>query len=461
MTVFATALVMYVLTIPMLFIMFGLLWGLASPKKNIILGVTLPYATHSDERVKKLCNGYKKVLGLTALGCFILSLGMLFARYFSVVIMWICCWMIVVIIGMYIPYLVYNHKLRKLKMQEGWRCPVTGKMVVDTKTPPMRLVSAWWFLPPFAISLVPVVGTLVRQPNEWGLALLWLVCALLVLMFYGIYLLLRRQRGDVVDDDAKKNATLTRVRRYNWTKLCLASAWLTGLFNLCFLLAMNNWIGTVICITVYTFAELAVVISAEFKTRRVQAALMARNDTDMLVDEDDFWIGGSFYYNPNDKHNMVPDRVGFGTGPNYARPLGKVLVVVIAVFFIAMPLIGLWVMRSEFTQIDVVVENGAVLVDHPSEHYEISLDDIASVELLDELPPTWRISGSSFDTLKTGRYRVEGLGECYLAVTVGAAPYLLIEAKDGTRYIFSEPSASNTVAAFALLNAKAVTIGSN
>ena len=455
MTFIATAVILYVLTIPMLFIMFGMMWGLANAKKNIILGVTLPYTVHSDERVKKLRSGYKKALGFTALGCFVLSLGMLFAKHSSVVTMWICCWMLIVIVGLYIPSLVYNHKLRKLKTQEGWQGQIAGKMVVDTKTPPMKMVSAWWFMPPFVISLVPVIATWVQQPSEWGLALLWLVCALLVLMFYGIYLLLRRQRGDVIDADSKKNATLTQVRRYNWTKLCLASAWLTGLFNLCFWLALNNWIGTVICITVYTFAELAVVISAEFKTRRVQTALMAKNDTDMLVDEDDFWIGGAFYYNPNDNHNMVPDRVGFGSSLNYARPLGKVLAVITALCLAGMPLIGLWVMSLEFTPIHMAIENSAIIVDHPSARYEIALGDIASAELLDELPQTGRIVGSSFDTLKTGRYRVDGVGECHLAITVGSAPYLLIKTKNDERYIFSEPSASDTVEAYDALNARA------
>lgn len=112
-------------------------------------------------------------------------------------------------------------------------------------------------------------------------------------------------------------------------------------------------------------------------------------------------------------------------------------------------------MSLEFPPIHMAIENSAIIVDHPSARYEIALGDIASAELLDELPQTGRIVGSSFDTLKTGRYRVDGVGECHLAITVGSAPYLLIKTKNDERYIFSEPSASDTVEAYDALNARA------
>ena len=54
--------------------------------------------------------------------------------------------------------------------------------------------------------------------------------------------------------------------------------------------------------------------------RRAQRALTAGREQAALVDEDDCWIWGLFYCNPNNNRLFVSERVGMGLAMNLARP---------------------------------------------------------------------------------------------------------------------------------------------
>ena len=58
-------------------------------------------------------------------------------------------------------------------------------------------------------------------------------------------------------------------------------------------------------------------------------------DTDLeLQDDDDNWILGMFYYNPNDTRLNVEKRFGYGGTVNIAHPAGKVIMIIIAILLI-------------------------------------------------------------------------------------------------------------------------------
>lgn len=46
-------------------------------------------------------------------------------------------------------------------------------------------------------------------------------------------------------------------------------------------------------------------------------------------DDDRYWLGGLFYYNPDDPDPLVPKRFGFGWTMNFGHPAGKVFMLVI------------------------------------------------------------------------------------------------------------------------------------
>jgi len=44
-------------------------------------------------------------------------------------------------------------------------------------------------------------------------------------------------------------------------------------------------------------------------------------------DDDRYWYGGFFYYNPDDSAVFVPKRYGLGLTPNFGHPLGRLVTI--------------------------------------------------------------------------------------------------------------------------------------
>ncbi|WP_297429143.1 DUF1648 domain-containing protein [Clostridium sp.] len=103
-------------------------------------------------------------------------------------------------------------------------------------------------------------------------------------------------------------------------------------------------ISNYIFIAVTVVAILFPLIFWMYSAKRIKA-LKAENNSmekEIYKDDDEYYLGGIFYYNQNDPSNIVKRRMGYGLDFNYARILGKVmlvlqtiLLVLIVVFMIA------------------------------------------------------------------------------------------------------------------------------
>ena len=83
----------------------------------------------------------------------------------------------------------------------------------------------------------------------------------------------------------------------------------------------------------YTLVLMVIVVIAA-KTQ-ISVEKRYERDTDLeLLDDDDFWILGMFYYNPNDTRLNVEKRFGYGGTVNIAHPAGKVIMVIIAILLV-------------------------------------------------------------------------------------------------------------------------------
>lgn len=82
------------------------------------------------------------------------------------------------------------------------------------------------------------------------------------------------------------------------------------------------------------------IMRIEFKTRKIQEDLTKDTGRDLYIDEDDAWIGGIIYYNPNNKKLFVNYRVGTNVTVNVARPAGKVFLAITILLLIAIPFTG-------------------------------------------------------------------------------------------------------------------------
>lgn len=414
------------------------------PKKNIVVGVTLPYEGVDDPAVVAALDKFRRELKLVCWGALAVVIPCLFLPSFGVAMTAWLCWIVAVCFAFLVPYARCNRALRLVKAERGWRRPDGPQAVADLRAAAaeLRWLSPWWFLPPFLLSLIP----LALERELWWL---WALNAALIPVFYGCYRFLYRNRAEVVDGDSGRTLALTRIRRYNWGKCWLILAWATGLFNLGLWLTLGyTWILMAVTLA-YGLVVCGAVIRIELRVRRLQETL--GNSPGGCVDEDDRWIWGLLYYNPSDRRMLVNARVGINATVNLARRPAQVLFGLALALLLACPLFGVWLIRLERAPVELAVTETGLTASHFSSEWSLSRAEIQSAELLDELPPLSRVAGTGLDSALTGTFRSEPWGRFTCCIDPRTGPWLLVTARDGTIYLFGASEPGGTEAVWAAL----------
>lgn len=426
--------VWFVIMFPCLILVAALLTNEAKPKKNIVLGVTLPLLAQGDWRVRDIVRRFKRNVWLST-GVMALLFAALAFLGTDQFIMWS---IVLLIVAVFVPYVFYaraNRKLAALKKAEGWRVPYTGAVVVDLRAAaePARALKRRAFLPPVLIALVPLAAALLSgdgagRPGGLAMSATTVFIGLLCMFLYPLIL---RQRGDVAGPDSDKNAALTRVRRYNYGKMLLATSYLTAIFMLAFWLLQDSALWTMALTVVYMAALIGFCLSTEFTVRRTQERLTAGEPG--YVDEDDLWIWGMFYNNPNDRHLFINDRTGSGMGVNVGRTSGKVFMALTAALLLGLIVVSVALALGFSSPFEARIEGGTLCFEHGTEKYEISLDGITSLELLYDLPSARRVAGTGLPNLAEGRFNVEGYENTRISLNPNEPPYIAVVTSDMSR----------------------------
>ena len=436
---------MWAVMLPALPIVYFMQKNECKPKKNILVGVTLPYEAQRDEEVLSLLERYKKEMKVICWVMLALTAPLLFVRSAGLHIIALTLWAEALAVVFSIPYIRCNKALRKLKTDRGWlRTEDVPQVVTDLKAAAeeMRWLSPWWFLPPFAISLVP----LFFDRTVW---LLWALDALIVPVSYLCYRYLYRNRAEVVDEDSQRTLALTRIRRYNWGKFWLVMAWATGLFNVAMWLTLDHiWLCMAV-ILIYGLVVCVSAVSIEFRVRRLQEKLTADSGRGYYVDEDDKWIWGMLYYNPNDARLMVNDRVGINTTVNLARRSGQIIMGLVLVVLLALPLVGVWMIGMERAPVELALTETELVGSHYGGRWSVGLADIAEAEVVDTLPRMTRTAGTGLETACTGQFSSSEWGRVTLCIDPRTGPWLLVKSESGNLFLFgsSEAGAVEEIAA--------------
>jgi uncharacterized membrane protein len=390
----------------------------------------------------------------------LLAIPTFFIKYASVVLTWYLVWLIFVLTIPFALFMQSNAKLKALKQQNGWFSESTGLALVDVKLAltPKKTLSVWLFIPPVILSLIPVVHTALSQREGdafWPLLTVYLSFAALTVVFYFLYRILFHQKAEVVDDNTSINAALTQVRRFNWGKCWLLVTWLTGVFSLVVWMFPENGLAILIAAVAYSAATIVFVLSAEFKTRRLQQKLTEGSGRSVYTDDDEHWIFGMLYNNPNDRHFIVnrhrhrhndqPGRPGRKDIDAYqpAHYFGN------AVFRAVDDARGVYARDADG------IRDG-VIAGHDLTVYDISFSDIRSTYLLNELPDGTRLMGTGMDTVLKGRFRFDGIGPCTVCLDPRTPPFIVIVTADDT-YILGASDTVQTEAVVRTLTARAIT----
>ena len=413
-------------------------------KKNLAVGVTFPQKGRTDEAVVETLKRFKTVelaicAGLIAAGvvCVILRAGY---------VLWFV-WIDAVMVAPYVAYAVYNGKLKAIKRERGWSIPAVRTASISTASVDVKWLSMWWFVPAVVLSLLPAAF----DPFNWPM---WVAdAAVAALSFFG-YRYLYRNRAEAVDENDALTQVLTRVRRRAWGQMWLICAWMMAFISLWIwlvpmLFSGSSWLE-VTGIVVFAIGVTAAAISVEFRTRHVQEKLTASSGTDFYVDEDDKWIWGQLYYDPNDSRLIVNTRVGVNSTMNVAKPAGKVLLGVVVLLLVAMPLLGVWMENLATTPVKLEVTEDTLTACHGRTRYEIDMADIADVELVEQLPYMTRTNGTAMDNVLKGWF-TSPWGRTRVCLDPRTGPWLHIELTDGSHYLVGSDQAAAAQTAYAVL----------
>ena len=435
-------------------LIYAMLLNLSKPKKNIILGVTLPYEARQEQDVQDVCRSYRKHLTATCLLLTVLFLGAFIPQYFSAAMTYMLTWLLLAIITPIVSYIIYHRKLKHLKQEHNWFCGATGKVMLDTKVSVQaaKKFSAWLFAPAVLLSWIPLMHEIYSN-GGWDMVFLYGTMGLLVALCYVCYRFLYRQKAEIVNSDTSLSIALTQVRRYNWGKFWIVFSWVTAFFNLGMWLFIGSNVGILITTAAYTAIVLFIAIHTEFSTRKAQENLTADSGQDLYVDNDEHWLIGMFYHNPHDKHIIINDRVGINTTLNLAHPVGKAVMILSLLLLLAMPFFGLWIMNEEFTPVQLTLTDTAIEVRHITLSYSIRLEDIMSAELLEELPPGVKIAGTGMDALLKGKFSLADIGNCELCLNPQTSPFIFIRTANKA-YVFCTNDSAQTRAVYGLLKGR-------
>jgi uncharacterized membrane protein len=430
----------------------------AKPKKNLILGVTLPYDARQDESVGAVVRGFLLLEIVIFIFLVLLLVPPIILNSYSVMMMWLFVWMIFALVLPGIPFVCANKKLKALKSENGWYSAAAGVTLVDTKlaSAPKKPLSVLWFVPAAAITLVPVIHSIIalRGHDEfWPLMSVYLSFFALAAVSWFLYKVVFRQKAEVVDGNTAQNAMLTQIRRYNWGKSWILIIWLTAVFDIVFWLSGFDSAAVLLLTVAYTVLLMAFVLHTEFKTRRMQQKLTQESGRAVYTDDDDKWLFGMFYNNPNDEHLMVNKRTGIGMTMNMAKAPAKILMGFVVLVLLSMPLIGLFIMHEGSTPVGLTFDGTQLAAHHTGKVYDLDISDIESAYLLDALPSGGvRTNGTAMETVLKGNFRYDGLGDCRVCLNPQVPPFIVVETAE-TMYIFGSNDAGETHSVYkALLN---------
>ena len=421
----------------------GVLVNDAKFKKNLAVGVTIPPAFQADPDVAVRLARFRRQEWTVCIALVLAAVPCVFVRAFGLNMTLWSVWLLLVCVLPYVPYARCNLALKRLKVEHGWR----GEAAPRTETvdlaavPSYRWLSPWLFALPLVVSLLPLLWSL----EDWIVLLTDAAC---VVLFWVCSRFCYRKKSERVDENAELAKVLSQVRLHRWGRLWLVSAWVMAALNLVFSLAAPDSTFALCALGALMLFHIAYLLYNEFRLRALQAKLTAGAATGALVDEDDRWIFGQFYYNPDDRHLIVNARTGINTTVNLARPAGRAFLGFAALCLLGMLAVGPWMTSLDTRPVTLTATETELVSTYGGKETCIPRTEITEVTLLDDLPEhLTRSNGTSMEHVMYGRYVARGYGGLNLCLDPTQPPFLLVQT-EGQTYLLASRDPEQTWAAY-------------
>lgn len=168
--------------------------------------------------------------------------------------------------------------------------------------------------------------------------------------------------------------------------------------------------------------------------KRVKEIKKKNNWRDLLTQEDDnYYIWGMFYYNPNDPALWVEKRAGVGWTINIARPFGKVFMAIIGLILVGCLVMVIYASTSMKVNLDVT-SDGINIKGMYSEN--IKKDEIKDITFENGLPAIAnKQNGGAIGNKKLGYFKTKTGEKVKLFIEDDRKPVVKVVTGEKTMYI--------------------------
>ena len=339
-------LVMFICIVPTAILMYMLGFSKNPGKKKMIMGVRDNPKFHEGEAAKKfeaIVDSARKGGLIIAVLVIILSVILLCLPVTgNTMLAWIILVFALFLIA--VPYGKGNTELKNLKKELG--ITKSGVTYTDlTSTNVVHALKMLWIILPNALALIATIAAVLIDlgvlgievaSEKFALTMMGVSFLSLAIMLVPIAIMMDNTRNMVISRDSNINANYNRAKKKTWADLFIAMSWANTLFLIGYsilLVFTNSEAAMLAGILVYTALLMVIAVIGAITQKRVEERY-ARDTELELTDDDDNWILGMFYYNPNDTRLNVEKRFGYGATINLAHPAGKVIGIVSAVILI-------------------------------------------------------------------------------------------------------------------------------
>ena len=347
-------LIMFICIVPTTILMFIIGFPKNPEKKKMIFGVRDNPKFHEGEAEKKLkavCSSCRRSALILVLIICLASIILLFLPATEITM---SLWMIMVFALLFVaaPFGKGNIELKNLKKELG----ITKSGITYTDLKNVDVIHSLklpWLILPNAIALAGSLAALLIDLDvikigtaceKYALTILSSSFLFLAILLIPIAIMMDNTRNMVISKDSNINANYNRAKKKTWADLFIAMSWVNALFLVSFIILnifVSNDIVMIGGILVFTLLIMITVVTASVNQKAVEKRY--ERDTDLeLLDDDDQWILGMFYYNPNDNRLNVEKRLGYGGTVNIAHPAGKAITIASAVLIFGSLIYIIW-----------------------------------------------------------------------------------------------------------------------
>ncbi|MGN1032895.1 MAG: hypothetical protein ACI4PU_05480 [Intestinibacter sp.] len=426
--------IIMILCVFMVFItIYATLHSAYKPKKNMFMAVTLPSEVLEGEFVKNIQNEFKSLCNKIYLIMILTAIPVVFPFWIfentTIYIIYIVVWSLFFsYYGATVPFKKMNRKVKAEKNKNQWFIGEKKVVYCDTKTTLLKNsmpISDKYFLMPLLINVFVLVICFKNFSSEniTFLIIAILNLALIMLLFYTTKDS-NKSKLKTYSTDSEVNFILNKAEKRMFSIYFLINAIFESVTLLVIYLVLLDYIDIkffdVILISVII---LSCTISMGFiyikrKVSSLEEELTEKkNYEEIIVDDDDYWIDGIYYYNPNDTSKTVSRRFGYGMTYNLATKQGNFIgkkldkIVLIATFI----LIAVLIIPSEFTSSKITLSSTEpnISISAFPYSYELNYKDIESITITDE-PISFRLrtNGIGTDEKLIGNFKSDKYDKC-------------------------------------------------